>query len=107
MAAYPTLPVSVQSRVLRLDGYTPVRATNGALKVRKLMAGEKAEFDLVHEISAGQRATLESHYQGDKLNSFSFAWPTGGSYTVRYLAAPQYDEQPGGWFKARVRLGEV
>jgi hypothetical protein len=107
MAAYPTLPTMEDSQVMRTGGHVSARATNGRLKTRKLISGTKSEFALSHWISAAQKATLDSHYSGDAENEFAYTWPTGGSYTVRYLEAPQYAEQAGGWFKARVRLGEV
>lgn len=108
MAAYPSLPIAISSTATRLHGFIPVRATNGDLKVRKTMSGEKMEFDVVHELTSAQKTTLEGHYTGDKLNSFSFTWPTTGTaYTVRYTSAPQYQEQPGGWYKARVKLAEA
>lgn len=107
MAAYPTLPITTSSQPSRLDGYVAVRATNGALKMRKLISGEKMEWTLSHELSATQKTTLEAHFQAEKLNSFAFTWPGGSTYTVCYLSAPLFVDQPGGWFTATVKLGEV
>lgn len=108
MAAYPTIPITYQSSPSRIDGYIPVRATNGTLKVRKLMTGEKMEWTLEHELTSTQRTDLENHYSAHKTTSFSFTWPgTGTSYTVMYTTAPLYLDQPGGWSKARVSLAEV
>jgi hypothetical protein len=108
MAAYPTLGITTQSQSSRVDGLVAVRATNGTLKMRKTMTGEKYEFTLEHELTQAQRDSVEAHYQGDKLNSFNYTWPLNGTtYTCRYLAAPLFVYQPGGWYKATVRLGEV
>jgi hypothetical protein len=107
MAAYPSLPLTTNSEPRRLDGYEPVRATNGLLKMRKMFNADKFEFDLEHELTASQKTSLESHYAGDKTNSFSFTWPGGSTYTVKYMMSPQYRDMPGGWFVARVKLGEA
>lgn len=108
MAAYPALPTLPSSVAVRLDGYIPVRASNGTLKVRKMMSSDKMEFSLDHEINSAQKTSLENHYAADKTNSFSYTWPGvgGGTYTVKYVMAPQYQEQPGGWYKAKVSLAE-
>lgn len=106
--AYPSIPITTASTPTRIDGYIPVRATNGALKMRKMHDADKMEFALVHELTFAQRLELENHYQANKALSFSFTWPaTGVAYTVVYMSAPLYFDQPGGWSKAQVRLGEV
>lgn len=111
MAAYPTLPITANSRPVRTDGIVGQRATNGTLKTRKTMAGEKYDFELEHELTLAQWTALENHYQADKNNAFPFTWPTAaiGTRTVRYLSAPQPIEVAGvtSWLKARLRLGEV
>jgi len=108
VAAYPTLPTTPTSTPSRVDGFIPVRATNGALKVRKLMTAEKMEWTLEHELTSAQRSSLESHYGTHKTTTFSYTWPGAATvYTVAYVAAPLYFDQPGGWSKARVMLAEV
>lgn len=109
MAAYPTLPTQVGSAIEPVESRVNVRASNGALKARLLHDTERATIRLEHWISAAQKASLESHYSGDKSNSFSYTWPGtgGGTYTVIYAERPAYEEQPGGWFKARVTLAEA
>lgn len=106
--AYPVLPIMrPDSAAAREGGLAPTRATNGALKVRRLYSAEKTSFNLVHWISPAEKAALEAHYQANKDLSFSFAWPSdGATYTVRYGAAPQYTDRPG-WFIAAVTLLEV
>jgi hypothetical protein len=107
MAAYPTLPITQSSVKRRLDGFVAIRSTNGTLKMRKMMGTDKHEFEVQHELTGSNKTNLENHYSADKLNSFSFTWVTGESYTAKYMVSPQYREMQGGWFKATVRLGEV
>jgi hypothetical protein len=72
------------------------------------MTNEKMEWALEHELNSTQRSSLESHYGAHKTTTFSYTWPgTGTTYTVAYVAAPLYFDQPGGWTKARVMLSEV
>lgn len=106
---YPTLPITINSRITKLDGRIIQRASNGALKTRKLFSSDKLEFALEHELTSAQKASLDSHYSTDGLNSFPYTWPGLGTptYTVRYLGAPQYQEMPGGWYRASVKLGEI
>jgi hypothetical protein len=107
MAAYPTTGLTVATQTQRLDGLVGVRATNGALKVRKTMSGEKYEWDIEHELSLTNKDALETFYQANKLINFDFTYPGGSLYTCRFLAAPIAQYQPGGWYKVRVRIAEV
>lgn len=108
MAAYPSLPITASSSSTRLDGFVSLRASNGALKVRKMMSGEKMEWTVQHELTASQKATLESFYQSNKTSDVDFTWPgDGNTYTARFIGAPLYVAQPGGWYRATVRLAEV
>lgn len=104
---FPSLPIAAPVNPVRLDGYIPVRATNGALNVRKLMEGEKMEFPFVVLLTAAQRTELETHYQDHKYLSFNFLWSDGVTYVVQYMSAPLHVPQPGGWYRSQVRLGEV
>ncbi len=107
--SYPSLPITINSRFNKLDGRLALRASNGILKSRKLYPADKLEFALEHELTSAQKTSLDSHYSTDGLNSFPYTWPGVGTptYTVRYLGAPQYQEMPGGWYKASVKLGEA
>jgi hypothetical protein len=95
------------STITKQSGKTLVRATNGALKARQLYPGDKTVFDLEFEMSS--RTDLDNHYAGDRDNSFSYTdtAPGGGTYTVVYTGPPQYQWQPGGWWRARVKFEEV
>jgi hypothetical protein len=107
--AYPNLPISVNSKVNRMDGTEVVRASNGMAKPRRMYPSDKWEFDILHELSSAQWTTLNNHYLGaEGTTSFQFTWPTTGTaYTVVYAGPPNPVEQPGGWFKVYVKLAQV
>lgn len=108
MAAYPSYAYPAQgSTPRRIDGYLPVRASNGTLKLRKTMTGEKYEWDLAHELSAANWTAYEQFYQDNKVANVDLTYPGMSQRTVRFLAAPLPQLQPGGWYKVLVRLGEV
>jgi len=109
MATYPNFPILVESRITRVDGYEPRRATNGLLKVRKMMAGEQREFMLVHFLNKTDKGTLETFFQTNKTLDVTFNnWPGDAtSYPVRFTAAPQFDQEGSYWYRATVRLSQV
>jgi hypothetical protein len=106
--SYPTtLPIMRESTTSREGGFSPVRASNGVLKVRRLYSTEKMTFNLVHWLSDAQKTTLESAYTANRTSNVTLTWPEdGANYTCRFAGAPQYEKQPGYWV-ARVRLEEV
>lgn len=106
MAAYPSLPITYESEEDRIDGFVALRATNGKLKVRKLMAGEKNEWTIQHNLTSAQRTTLENFYQANKLLTFDFTFPNIGTFTCKFMTAPKYKSMDGGWYKATLRIGE-
>lgn len=107
MAAYPTtIPITYESTPSRVDGFVALRATNGKLKVRKLMSGEKNEWEVAHDLTGAQRTTLEAFYQANKYLTFDFTWPGVGTFTCKFMSAPVYTDMPGGWYKCKVKIGE-
>lgn len=105
--AYPSLTITQDSTAERDAGIQAQRATNGALKRRRLYSADKTEFSVVHLLSSAEMAALESFYQANRLTTFTFLWPLDGqTYTVGFMAAPKYSRAPNG-FRADVRLGEV
>jgi len=107
MAYYPSLPVYRSSATERASGHMAERATNGALKVRRLYSSEKTDFTLDHWLTSAEKASLESFYQSNRDLDVSLVWAEdGATYTVRFVAAPQYLLMPGRW-QARVRLMQV
>ena len=85
-----------------------MRATNGALRLRRLWSAEKLDFVVEHApLTDAERSTLEAHYQANRDASFAIVWPEDGqTYTVAYAAPPQYLRNIG-WWQARVRLMQV
>ena len=80
----------------RDGGITSARATNGALRIRRLYSADKRSFAAVHWLSDTQVTDLEDHYAAHKTVSFSLTWPhDGASYTVVYASAPQYKRMDG------------
>ena len=109
MSAYPTLTTIKESTVKPVDSRVVVRATNGAVKVRVMHPTEKVEIDLIHVLDSSGKDDLDTHYAANSDSSFSYTWrgQEGGTYTVVYMKRPEYREQDGQWFQARVRLAEV
>jgi hypothetical protein len=108
--SYPTgLPVMRDgSRMERLSGIDPVRASNGVLKVRRLYGAEKAQFTLVHWLTNAQRATLDACFESFKTGTVTLTWPADGiAYTCRFADAPQYEWRTADLWVATVRLHEV
>jgi hypothetical protein len=104
---YPRLPTLRESEAEVLSGHEPVRATNGALHMRRMFSGEKRNFSLAHVLTPAQRADLEAHYAAHKDASFSFTWAEDGqAYTVSYGAAPQFGKAGVSFSRARVQLME-
>ena len=106
MTAFPSLYYTESSSISTQDGKLSVRATNGALKMRQLYPGDKAMLDL--EFEQATRTAIDGHYATDRDVSFEYTDPvTSSAYTVVYAGPPQWQAQPGGWWKCRVKLLEV
>jgi hypothetical protein len=108
MSAYPAFPVQrAGSAAQRAGGQQVVRATNGAVRVRRLYSTEKTTFDLVHWLTDAQRTTLETFYQANRDGDVTLTWAEDGlAYTTRFAAPPQYLRREG-WWEARVRLEQI
>lgn len=108
MTAFPSMYYTESSSIGTADGRLLVRASNGALKVRQLYPSDKLAFDLEFELLSAAKSTLDGHYATDRDASFTYTDPaTSTAYTVVYAGPIQYAPQPGGWWKARVRLEQV
>jgi hypothetical protein len=108
MASYPKFPILDTSNVTRVDGYIPVRATNGMLRVRKTMTSEKREFTIDHFLGKTDKETLESFFQTNKTLDVTLSWPGEAStFTVRFVAAPEYVATQNYLYKVRVRVAQV
>lgn len=108
MAAYPSFGhLRSGPGPSRSDGQEIVRASNGALKVRRLYSATKSDFAIDHMLSAAEKTTLDSFYTTNRDLDVSYTSPEdGATYTVRFAAPPQYLRFPS-WYQARVRLMEV
>lgn len=73
-----------------LSGHETVRATNGALHVRRLFSSDKRNWILSFLLDNTDLSTLMTHYGANKDASFNFYWPGDAqTYSVSYSAAPQ------------------
>lgn len=109
MAVYPAFFTLASSTLVADNGMQPERATNGALKLRRLWPADKAVAELGHLLTAAQKATLDAFYTANKDLDVTYTWPAaagGGTYTMRFLEPPRYTPR-GAFFEARVRLGEA
>ncbi len=107
MAAYPAFFTLADSTAVAADGLEPERATNGALKLRRLWTADKMAFEVGHVLTAGEKATLDAFYAANKDLDVTYTWrPTATAYTVRFVAPPRYVPR-GVMFEARVRLQEA
>jgi hypothetical protein len=107
MAAYPALRVLRPSTAERQGGQEPQRATNGALKMRRLYSAEKTDFVIEHALSEAEKAALEAFYQTNRDLAVDFVWPEDTvSYSVLFAGPPQYLRRVG-WWEARVTLMQV
>lgn len=90
-----------------LSGHETVRATNGALRVRRAFTGEKRNWTLLFFLDNTRRDTLDDHYTDNKDAQFSFVWPDDGvTYTASYAGPPQYTREGPDFSRARVVLME-
>lgn len=91
MSDFPRLKYLLDdSTVEQLSGHEPVRATNGALRVRRLFSGDKRNWSLSGLLENGELDALMAHYGANKDAQFNFYWPADRqTYTASYVAAPQ------------------
>jgi hypothetical protein len=89
------------------SGHDFVRATNGALHVRRYFNDEKRMWLLSFFLSATSREDLQDHYDDNKDGQFDFYWPgDDATYTASYIAAPEYAKAGPQYVRARVQLME-
>lgn len=107
MANYPGFLTLADSTATPDSGIQPVRATNGALKLRRMWSADKTDFDIGHVLSASEKSTLDAFYAANKDLDVTYRWPaTGATSVVRFLGPPRY-RPVGVHFEVRVRLLEV
>lgn len=107
MANYPAFFTLADSTALPESGIEPERATNGALRHRRLWPDDKTTFDIGHVLNATEVDTMVAFYAANKDLNFVYRWPAdGGLRTVRFAAPPRYTKRTAHW-EVRVRLLEV
>lgn len=90
MAAFPTLPHTVDSTRAPDGGQAVDYAEDGTPRVRSLYAAARWRFDLRLYLDATQLAALLAHYADEGTAAFSYTWPEDSTaYSVRYVAYPQ------------------
>lgn len=107
MANYPAFFTLADSTAVPESGIEPERATNGALRHRRLWPNDKHSFDIGHVLNAANLATFVAFYATNKDLDVTYRWPGDGlTYTVRFAAPPRYTKR-GASTEVRVRLQEV
>lgn len=108
MAAYPTLPwMQAGTTRNRSGGLSPARASNGALKVRRLYPEPKLELQLEHWITDSEKTAFEVFYAANVDLRVDVTAPDDGlTYSMQFSDAPQYEWRVGFWV-LRVRLLQV
>ncbi len=107
MANYPGFFTLADSTASPQGGAEPARASNGALKVRRLWPDDKHSFEIGHVLTLAQRTTLDAFYAANKNLDVTYTWPGDNvARTVRFAAPPQYRRLTA-HLEVRVRLEEV
>ena len=108
MAAYPSYYWQRAGTKTDIEaGINPVRASNGTLKVRRLYSADKRDWLITHWLTSAERTTFDTFYTTNRNLTVDLTPPdTGGTYSARFAAAPQYEQRDGFWIVA-ARLVEV
>lgn len=93
MAAYPSIPIMPGAAEQDVENLIVQRAENGQPKVRLFSTpGSGRDFSIVHKcLTQTQRDTLRAHYQAHVGGpAFNFTSWDGSTYSVIYVAPPQF-----------------
>ena len=109
MSDFPRLKyLQDDSTVEVLSGHEPTRATNGALRIRRLFSDDKRSWSLSYFLEDDQLDALMTHYAGNKDGEFNFFWPGDRqTYTASYVSAPQPQRIGPAHSRVRVQLMEA
>lgn len=79
------------------------------LRGRRLTTGKKRTFTLSFiGLTYTQKTTLQTHYDAERSNPFSFLWADGVTYTVIYIDEMlSFSPLRGNNWSVTVKLGEV
>lgn len=107
MSTYPRFFTLNDSSAVAASGVEPLRATNGALKTRRMWPADKTTFEIGHLLTVAERATLDAFYAAEKDADVSYVSPwDGATYTVRFVAPPRYVKRLTRW-EVRVSMQQV
>lgn len=107
MANYPGFFTLADSTATPQAGTEPARASNGALKLRRLWPDDKHSFEIGHTLTQAQVDSLQAFYAANKNLDITYTWPGDRmARTVRFAAPPQYRVFTN-HVEVRVRLEEV
>lgn len=106
--AYPTLPVSLESRVQYVSPRDVGRASNGAVRVR-LMGRPRVVFSVRHpRLTAAQRDQLRTFVAAQGAQVITFVWPADGqTYSVLITRDLAETLLPGGLVDVDIELSEA
>lgn len=91
MPSYPAYEQDSDSRVTWVESITTERSSNGTLRGR-VMAPEKAEFEVVHCLDLAQSDALIAWFEAYRGQDVDFVWSEDGqTYTVVCLQRPAVD----------------
>ena len=108
MANYPSFGQLDSSQETIQDGLLISRASNGAARGRSLYAAKKRGFTVAHNLSAADKATLETFYDTNKALSVTFVWAGDSvSRTCIFPSPPKFTPLAGPRWEAEVALEEV
>jgi hypothetical protein len=92
MAAYPNVPLILQSVERRRDPVLLSTALNGAPKIRRLYDRPRRSFNLVHRgLTDAQKKTIDDFYDANRMTTMQVTWPCVGGVVYSLL------EETGEW----------
>lgn len=107
MAAYPSFAQTMSSTESYEDNILLDRASNGALYGRAMWTGAKRKFQIEHDLTSADAATMRTFYATNRALPVSFTWAgDAGTYTCLFEAPPSYTPLGLGWH-VRVQLVEA
>ena len=96
MADYPSIMQVFGTEVIPSDGTVTDRAVSGKPRLRTYYTQVQNRIKVVHDLDDTDMDTLNSHYDADRLNNFSFTFDGDAAvYNVRYMAPPRAKPKKG------------
>jgi hypothetical protein len=106
MAAYPDLPLAMNSRRRIINGTVSDMASDGTLWARNFHSQLVYEFTLIHiGMTAAQASTLEAFYTTNKANAITLTYKKDSAqYNCHFPIPPDIDHDKGQWWLAKTVL---